>query len=73
MLEGVSASDYTGILLRMTQLRHNGGRAPQASEDPAHGPLLHLPQAELHSQARRGYKKPGLWPAGKTTHWVFLT
>lgn len=61
-----------------TELRHDGGRASQAREDPTPPPQPRAtpappPGAKLHSQARRGYKNPGLWPAGKTTHRVFLT
>lgn len=58
----------------MTNLRQDGSRAPQTTEDPTHRATLTSPLgAKLHSQARRSYKKPGLWPAGRTTHQVFLT
>lgn len=58
----------------MTELRQEGGGASQASKDPTHRATpAPPPSAKLHSQARQGYKNPGLGPAGKTTHRVFLT
>lgn len=58
----------------MTELGQGGSRAPQAREDTTHRATPARPlSAKFHSQARQGYKKPGLWPAGKTTHQVFLT
>lgn len=49
-------------------------QGPQAREDLTHKATPAPPlSAKLHSQARQGYKKPGLRPAGQTTHQVFLT
>lgn len=57
------------LLSHLWQQNQNSQAAgpPHTPAYPAREAIL-LPYTEPHSQAIPGYKKPGLVPAGKTTH-----